>query len=820
MFLFAMIVFISLLPMVSAAGTLNVGSGQTYSTISAAMAAAGSGDTIHVHSGTYTVATTVLMKGGVTLYGDGYGNTIIYSGPATNFDSASNPAMIWVNNADNTNIYGFTFKGPATGLADIHVTGHGGADDYHNAIKISSSSYSNIHDCYFTLLYSDGVRGDGGASDHINVYNNQFLTTGHDAVQIWSGNYWTVHNNICNMMINSFVRVAPATNTRVYYNTIYCETKSGYTGIEYENSGNSNITVDHNIFEHVESSVGIGVAGYVKGDETGKGTSTVSNNVFWDCPGGYIVPGQMTLTDTGNIKGTSNTNVSYWVSQGYGYGNEGIPNSVNLPVYNGTPIPRIEYPVNLSAITTQNGYLTSTISNVNSTAYLINVYNSTTVFDGTTLVYAGQVQASNTFKIPLTNGTYTEMASARDDVHNAGVAASNSPLQFTVTGDVYIPDAGVGGKIYDTSSNSPLQGAIVYITNNSWSASSVTLADGIYQFTGLVSGTYYLSVYCYNYNPSPVLPITLNGTSVGENIALQKVQTYYQPNYVRFVATDPTYNDRYAGVPVYIWDPQTSLDDAPTLTATTDGTGTASFQLLQTTNYVIQSTYLGNTQESSLMPIDNFYYITFPKNTIAYTVPASVGISFNVTKNQIDSTTANVNYSLLDTTTGAGGASSYALLTLSEVNGTGNSTFVNSHQLTAGELITLNSGNYVNGSFVVTVYLGKSYSVKSQITHSLYGNDERIKYINFPGNYIPLLSYIGFAYLALVLLFIIGMQFGTREHASGAVILCITTWVFLGIGMYDSLGADTVARMWDGTWSATAYAVLTLLAESQNPQGM
>ena len=98
---------------------LTVGTGGTYSTIQAAVDAAGNGDTIEIAAGTYREQVTVNGKD-ITLHGAGTGQTIIESPDAASLvanASDTNPtrptkfAVITVNDDADVTIEGLTVDG-------------------------------------------------------------------------------------------------------------------------------------------------------------------------------------------------------------------------------------------------------------------------------------------------------------------------------------------------------------------------------------------------------------------------------------------------------------------------------------------------------------------------------------------------------------------------------------------------------------------------------------------------------------------------------------------------------------------------------------
>jgi hypothetical protein len=236
------------------AATIDVGHGYTYTTIASGVSAANSGDSVHVHAGTYVLTSSIAVKSGITLYGDGYSNTIIKSTSKSDFASEENWAFFTLTSCSGNEIYGFTFQGPASSLSDIHDDSqpyYGGHDDYHAAIRVSSCSNVKIHDCYFTLLLGDGVKSSTSGNSNIHVYNNQFNTAGHDAISLWNVKDWHISNNLIKIFVNSGLRLAdsPSSSTEIDHNTFtYDSSHSGWTAIQLQGA-TTGANIHNNIYK-------------------------------------------------------------------------------------------------------------------------------------------------------------------------------------------------------------------------------------------------------------------------------------------------------------------------------------------------------------------------------------------------------------------------------------------------------------------------------------------------------------------------------------------------------------------------------------------
>lgn len=122
--------------------TLNVGAGETYATIQAAVDAASSGDTIAVDPGTYTEQVTIPDGLDDLTLKSTHPLAAVIQAPDTLSGSKS---IVEVDGAEDLTITGFTISGPSTGiLAGIHVDNGGSATIRKNHITdIQDDPFSN-----------------------------------------------------------------------------------------------------------------------------------------------------------------------------------------------------------------------------------------------------------------------------------------------------------------------------------------------------------------------------------------------------------------------------------------------------------------------------------------------------------------------------------------------------------------------------------------------------------------------------------------------------------------------------------------------------
>jgi hypothetical protein len=778
--------FILLLAIASCASakTVDVGTGYTYSTISAGMAAASSGDSVHIHAGTYTISNSVILKSGVTVYGDGYNTTTVQASGKSSFANEANPAHFYGSGVSNVNIYGIKFKGPASSISDIHDEGqtyYGGHDEYHAAVKLYNCNNIRIHDCYATLLLSDFVRCSG--SSYIYIYNNVINTCGHDGAQLFNSRNLLFTNNYVNIMINCGVRFSGCTNGTASYNTFTnALSGSGWCCVQLQGS-TSGVTVTKNVF--TRTSDNYPCAGY---SYAGSG-STITNNI------GYVIPSSF-LYNLGSA--TASNNLVYttqydWASWGYGYNaasTSGGGRDTSVAYTGSTP----------STTSPSSGSSTAPVDNktvvswedVGSSSYNVIVSNDSSCTNKICNVTTSGTACS----VPTSDNTtyYWKVAGCYD---NGTCATYTSVQNFNTTTSV-AGASGVYGLVYTSVLKTPIDGAVVTLSNDTWSEMYVTHDDGYYQFTVPTSSdVYYLTATATDYT-APTYQLPLNASEyTSKDIAMAKAPTYFAPHLVKFIVTDSYLLNRYSGadVSIFIGNGGTAL-----YTGETGGDGAIAFELEEDVQYRVQVEYNNITTTEYLTPFSSTYYILI--NTAEKTLVNEqfyTNVTLNVTKSEIDSTNAYINASYLDTANQTTDVT--FLLGYTEENG----TFV---ELNNSSVITGSNSNY---SFIVNNYLGKDYIVKFEITHTVFGDVTKAFAVPFSGNNSPFADSKELAYLGIFILFIVALQFGKQEHASGAILLCAIAWFMIYIGMFEPLGKTLSDIIFAGTIAATVYAVISYI---------
>ena len=179
-FLSSYLVFMPIKPCEASGGTLHVGAGQMYSSIQEAIDAADEGNTIYVHSGTYS--KNIIVDKTLTLTGESSGITTI-TGSGTHTVKVT---------ADDVSISGFTIKNVQGGsfsciflsaIENCSITNniikYGGNGVYLvssniNTIKDNTVEYNKVGGIYLSGSYDNTIQGN--TLRHNNAYG-VFLST-------------------------------------------------------------------------------------------------------------------------------------------------------------------------------------------------------------------------------------------------------------------------------------------------------------------------------------------------------------------------------------------------------------------------------------------------------------------------------------------------------------------------------------------------------------------------------------------------------------------------------------------------------------------
>ena len=807
--LFTMLL-LSLFILTASARTIDVGAGYPYSDIASGVEASASGDSVHVHNGTFIITGSIMINKPLTLYGDGPARTAIYAPSAGTCNDASNTGYIVISGAHDVNVYGFTIIGPGTSAADQW---NHAPTDYRSGISLQGTCTDiSIHDNAAVYLYGDFIKvyGPGSTKTRILVYNNVVGSDNHDSVQLWNGVDCHIYNNYFSTINNCAVRLASCTGgtNQVDHNTMtFGYGNSGWTLVEYEGACTGSV-VNNNVF--LNGGDNYWAAGYW-GTSQATGTVNLHDNKIYNVPAGYsLTHAGFTATMANNeVAGAIDPN---WAVNGYGYNKAGLMSS--MPVYNGSALPTLLSPTNGNSVSTINGNTTYSWSDVNSTSYHIYVSDNSGF---TTLLY--NVYSSDP-SISLVTGldTYYWKISAHDDVHNSWTA-NTTAFSYTTTGNT-IATTGCYGEIFDTDKNTPIKGAVVSLMNGTWSSTFVTGADGAYAFSVAPStGLYWIMASATGYQTipeSPGLPLNMTGDYVQEDIALTKSPSYFEPHYVSFRVVDTNTSNMFSsgsllqGADIQFFaESNDPLNGVPDVEVQTGSDGIATVGISQNVNYTVITTYGVVADTEYITPVSSGYtiYLSIPSTSVVLD-PFTQVTNFTVTQNVINATSAYVNVSFTDPTH----TSSSVAFSLGTIN---SSNIFNSLNLTG----TVVSGfGFANESWIVTNYMGQSYVVRANITSSTYGSVIETKTTTFPPNNLPFQGTFEFS-MGCILLTLISLTMFGKWDADKALVICpLMFLVECTVGGYDGLniyipGASSSAMMF-GTL-ALCYGILNYMTSQR-----
>jgi ribosomal protein L18 len=397
-----------------------------------------------------------------------------------------------------------------------------------------------------------------------------------------------------------------------------------------------------------------------------------------------------------------------------------------------------------------------------------------------------------------TNNTWTSYTGARS---------------FATVPPTAVGNTGVYGIVYDTSNNQPISGAVVTLLNDTWSGTTTTNENGHYEFTvPYGSGTYYVSATATDFAAPSQSPITTNYDYVEKNIDMTKSQTYFSPHYVKLIVTDKYLSARYNATLIIYEGASTS----PIFSDVAGDDGSVTIKMTEDSKYTIQTTYNAATQTDIMYPYDSMYFIVLDDNIVDVLPEQFYSYTdINVNKTEVNSTNAYVNVTYSDLLVNQTNS-----ITIDIGNYDKNNTFVSvATNQTFNKTTIVNGNGNVTAAFLLTNYIGESYVVRLTIDHTIFGDVSKYYAVSFKGSNLPFDGKI-LAYFCIFLLFIVAMQFGRAEHATGAILLCGIFWLLYGLGVFDSLGNSLTTAMAAGGTLAAIYALAVYFNEKRREDGI
>lgn len=823
-FFIALLLFVCFFSANCLGSIINVGPGTSFTptgsndqtVINAAIQSANSGDTVQLASTTFHISSPIVMKSGVILNGNAIGATVIYcDNPSSNFATQN---IIDCKNVSNIVISNFLIDGGWGSLSKMHAENNR-YREYEKGVYLSNCSNAVIHDLEMQYSMGDFIFCTRN-TNNVQVYNT-ICKPGHDSFDAWSaGNGISIYNNCWGTFVNSCIKIHKTKNVQIYKNTFYTDTGSGNAAVEVMGGDVTGLNIYNNIF----STLQLKTIYHDSADGTCSGRGSVSNNIFYNTPTYNEING-MNITSTGN-----NVTSSYSSSMGTkNCGYVAANGTRNLPVYTGSPAPSVTFPTNGDTISTVNGYVSINWRYLNATSYSINVYNKTSQFDSSHLIYSLNTSQTSA-DVPISyDGSFAIKIGAYDEIHNSWVY--NSPASFfTISGKksatVY---SGVFGHLTDAATGQPVQSAVITLSNNTWNSTQIIDVDGLYQFTvNSGKGTYYLTASATGYVSSPTLPINMTGTSTELNLKMVEAPNYCAPHYVElYVVTNS--NEKVPGCEVQIYAPNNDLGNGkPNFDAWTNDDSRVNFHLTRDVTYkIVTITLSGQTDTTTLTPNLDKYTITIPATSSTSLTPSTPAssisltpsipamqtvISANCTYKQINDTAAYINASYYDSSSQSSNLT-FVLGTMSD-----GKTFVPLGISGTNDNVS-NPAGVVNDSFIVTDYVGKTFTVRINAQSQTYGTVSENVNVSFPGGNIPSVRSVYISYFSILILVIIGLIFIKKSYHLGALVIAALFWVFHFIGLldpiYEQIGIGTGIYSYALPVSVTILAIIVYLTRTK-----
>lgn len=318
------------------AATLNVcASGCTYKSINDALAAAASGDTIHVGPGTYgpnepgatTTDSQITISKPVTLQGAGAGHSILNTASAYSGTTASGGVVSVSNPHGNVNISGFTFEGARVNDPDPNADGI--------LMVVSDPTASDVVTISNNLFYDDNVIDPGILDDQVDaLYISSTAATvnesGNTFQGVFRGNLIEASTGTMNISGNDFKALSPNYDPTTTPATLYMS-EGIFVALDGNVSSTNAESIAGNTFESYAGqgvSVVAGFAGQIGAISNVAITSNVFNlqgiaGPYYDSPAVWLRANNTSspsLTSTISNATVQNNTIILSSTTGHGFG--------------------------------------------------------------------------------------------------------------------------------------------------------------------------------------------------------------------------------------------------------------------------------------------------------------------------------------------------------------------------------------------------------------------------------------------------------------------------------------------------------------------
>lgn len=392
---------------------------------------------------------------------------------------------------------------------------------------------------------------------------------------------------------------------------------------------------------------------------------------------------------------------------------------------------------------------------------------------------------------------------------NTGSVITSDLYSFTIAETSANSGIGVHGMVYDIETFEALSGAVVRVSNATWeSPPFVTSSTGVFDISVPVAGTYTVTASKTAYDTGAATATVGTGFVV-QNVPLVKSQSYFAPIDVSFKVVEHWYSIN--GIPDAVYTVYKGADILPLKTGVTDNTG----------NFVLEDIEAG-AKYRIVISVNGG---TMTEDVYVYPGVSSYRIIFEASTSYLP---ANQFYSIVNVTVSqslSGSSNGIINVTYSDSQNATSAVYFQVGQTASnGTFVPLstsptNAGN-MSHSFLLTNVKGEDYIVKLVVTHGSFGSITKEYLVQFPGNTLPYSDSKIWTYLAVGILLVVGMQFGSADAHKGAVVLCGLGFFLWYVDMFAGMGTTANSTIAVGLGLATCYSLLALFNKKQKESGL
>jgi len=478
--------------------------------------------------------------------------------------------------------------------------------------------------------------------------------------------------------------------------------------------------------------------------------------------------------------------------------------SLRVIEYSRAPVPYPTYPENGEVLTFEYPPVANEINFTWSTPapgdLTTGIYEYEVRTIGGTLIQEGTT--TNFYKtLSLAEGSYVFYIKEQGTVH--GFLESSFTIANTyITGNA----TAIVGTVYEMQNNikTPVQDAVVYIYNDTWTNIQTVGSDGYFSFVGLAGDeTYYLkgNAELFEVSEINIVNTTTNATMVSD-ILLVRVTNEYMPHYVEYTL-QTLFGTKYTGITADVYK-GSSIGAVPYRTGVTGADGSVTFRLDQNQQYTLYFYGTGVNETITHYPKDEKYTVYITEGFFEDPEFDINEISMSVSNSIINDTHAYINFSYNDSYADTDSLKVY-------LNTSEDDKWINQTELSN----YTGSDDSKTYSFIVEDYTGRDYIVHFVVEHGDLGDLER----SFAVKFFGMENAHGFdkiyPWIALFSLIFVGGLFKANNAAAGSMVVCGVGWVFLALGWFDPLGEGMSTAISIAMGLATSISIVAVLAKGR-----